>query len=62
MTPPALEDTVVSSLREHSAVVIFLPKDEPWDNRDGLPRFLSFVHTHYHLAKQFPSGQFWVAN
>jgi hypothetical protein len=62
MTPPALEDSVVSALRKQPPVVMFLPKIAPWDDRDRLPRFFSFVHSHYHLAKQFPSGEFWVVN
>jgi len=62
MTPPVLEDAIVVSLQRHPAKFIFLPNPQPWDKNDSLPKFLRLVHSNYHLAKKFPSGEFWEQN
>jgi hypothetical protein len=62
MTPPVLEDAIVLSLQRHPAKFIFLQNPKPWDKNDSLPNFLRLVHSNYHLAKKFPSGEFWEKN
>jgi hypothetical protein len=62
MTPPVLEDALVLSLQRHPAKFIFLHSPEPWEKKDSLQKFLCLVHSNYHLAKKFPSGEFWEKN
>jgi hypothetical protein len=59
MTPPVLEDAIVLSLQRRPAKFIFLPNLERWDKKGSLQKFLRLVHSNYHLAKKFPSGEFW---
>jgi hypothetical protein len=62
MTPPVLEDALVLSLQRRPAKFIFLRNPEPWEKKDSLQKFLRLVHSNYHLAEKFPSGEFWEKN
>jgi hypothetical protein len=59
MTPAVLEDALVESLQRNPAKFIFLPNPQPWDRNNSLPKFIGLLHSNYHLAKRFSSGEFW---
>jgi hypothetical protein len=63
LTTPDQVDAVVRSLEARRTQFIFLPHFHvPPGTTDNLQAFHDYVYSHYHLAKTFPSGQFWELN
>ena len=62
MTTPAQEEAVIRSLQQYPATLVFLRHEEAFDDNARLQEFNVFIHNHYHLAKAFPSGEFWQVN
>lgn len=63
LIPPDHVDAVVRSLETHRTHFIFLPHFRmPKGTKDNLQAFHEYVYSHYHLAKTFPSGEFWELN
>jgi hypothetical protein len=62
MTTPAQEEAVIRSLQQYPATLVFLRHEEAFDDNARLQEFNAFIHNHYHLAKAFPSGEFWQVN
>jgi hypothetical protein len=63
ITPPEQVDAVVRSLEVHQTPFVFLPQFyAPREIIDSLQPFREYVYNNYHLAKAFPSGQFWERN
>jgi hypothetical protein len=63
LTPSDQADAVVRSLEAHPTQLIFLPHFHvPPGTTDNLQSFHEYVYGNYHLAKTFPSGEFWERN
>lgn len=59
MTTAAQEAVVVRSLSRDPARLIFVPKEQPFDDPNRLHLYRSFLSTDYYRLKSFSSGDIW---